>query len=59
MSLPNFVQLSTLLKFSKMINQTVVQRLSKALQIMLQHNLPDILDTSKFQLQTKNLNITK
>ena len=44
-SLPNFVQLSTLLKFSQMIKQTLVRQLFKTLQILLQHYLPEILDT--------------
>ena len=55
----SFVQNLISLKFSLTINQTPVRLLYKILQIILRPYLQDILDTSKFLLQMKNLNITK
>ena len=48
-SLLNFGKDSNFLKFSQMINQTLVQLIYNILQIILQHYLQDILDISKFQ----------
>ena len=48
---PNFVQLSTLLKFSQMINQTPARQSSKTPQIIVQHYL---LDISLHQIYMKN-----
>ena len=53
--LPNFVQISILLKYSQMTNQTFVPLLFRTPPNMLQHNLQDILDISNFQSQMKNL----
>ena len=57
--LPNFVQISILLRYLPMTNQIFVQLLFRTLQNMLQHYLQDILDTLKFQLLMKNLNSSK
>ena len=57
--LPNFVQISILLKYLLMTNQIFVQLLFRTPQNMLQHFLQDTLDTLKFQLLMKNQNSSK
>ena len=57
--LPSFVQISISLKFSQITSQTFVQLLFRTPPSMLQQNLQDILDISKFQLQMKVLNFSK
>ena len=48
-----------LLKYLQITSLTFVQLLFRTPLNMLQHYLQDILDTSKFQIQMKNLNFSK
>ena len=57
--LTSFVQISILLKYSQITNQTFVQLLFTTPPNMLQHYLQDLLYILKFQIQMKNLNSSK